>query len=127
MLGSLAKSRLETGLQRELTARAHEAFRALAHWPGKVGEARATVLARTFSAGIGSHAAVFPSVAQRAGTSVVVHAILTGSGILAGGGGAVVHVDLAVGPGEAGLTATQHALTEVQALTAYRTQQYSPQ
>lgn len=110
-MGGLAQSRLETGLQCELTARSHEAFWALAHRPGKVGEARPAVLARTFSTGIGSQAAVLASVAQRARTSVVVHTILTGSRILARARGTIINVDLAVGASVAGLAATQHALT----------------
>lgn len=120
MVGSLARSRLEAAPQRELTAGSHEALRALAHRPREVGEASAAVLARAFSAGVGPHAAVLASVAQRAGTSVVVHAILTGSCVLAGARGAIVNVHLAVGAGKAGLTATQHALTEVQTLATCR-------
>lgn len=127
MLGSLTERRLEAGLQGELAARPHEALWALAHRPGKVGEARAAVLARTFSAGVGSHAAVLARVAQRAGTGVVVDAVLTGSRVLARGRSAVVNVDLAVGAGVARLTATQHALTQVQALAACGTQKRSGQ
>lgn len=66
MLGSLPQSRLEGGLQRELTAGSHEAFGALAHRPAEVGEARPAVLARTFPTCVRSHAAVLASVAQRA-------------------------------------------------------------
>lgn len=126
-LGRLAQSGLETRLERELTARTHEALRALAYWPGEVGEASATVLTWTGATGIGAHAAVLAGVPQCARAGVVVHTILAGSGILAGGRGAVVNVDLAVGTSEACLTAAQDTLAEVQTLTTCRREKHSVQ
>lgn len=84
-LGSLPQSRLETGLERELAARTHEAFRTLAYWPREVGEASATILAWAGATGVGAHAAVLAGVPQGARAGVVVHAILASSGVLAGG------------------------------------------
>lgn len=51
-LGGLAQSGLKTGLERELTARTHKALRALAYRPSEMGEASATILARTGATGI---------------------------------------------------------------------------
>ncbi len=51
-LGSLPQSRLETGLERELTAWTHKTLRALAYRPGEVSETSATILARTGATGI---------------------------------------------------------------------------
>lgn len=126
-LGGLAQSGLETGLERELTARTHETLWALAHRPSEVGKAGATVLTRVNATGIGAHAAVLAGVPQGAGAGVVVHTVLAGSGILAGGRGAVVNVDLAVGASEACLTAAQDALAEVQTVTTCRREKYSVQ
>lgn len=84
-LGRLAQSRLEAGLERELTAGTHEAFGTLTHWPGEVGEASATVLTWTFAAGVRAHAAVLAGVPQGARAGVVIHTVLASSGVLAGG------------------------------------------
>lgn len=119
-LGGLAQSRLEAGLQCELAARPHEAFGTLAHGPREVGETRAAVLARASATGVGAHTAVLARVAQGAGAGVVVHTVLARSGVLAGCRGAVVDVNLAVGTGEAGLTAAQDTLAQVQTLAACR-------
>lgn len=51
-LRGLTQGGLEAGLQGELTAGTHEAFGALAHRPGEVGEAGAPVLAWEDSTGI---------------------------------------------------------------------------
>ncbi|TNN76674.1 hypothetical protein EYF80_013126 [Liparis tanakae] len=57
-----------------------------------------------------------------AGAGVVVHTVLARASVLARGRGAVIHVHLAVGTGEARLTAAQDALAEVQAFPTCRTQ-----
>lgn len=84
-LGSLPQSRLKTGLECELAARTHEAFRTLAYWPCEVGEASATILAWTGSTGIRADATVLAGVPQGARAGVVVHTILASSSVLAGG------------------------------------------
>lgn len=80
----MAQGWLETGLKRELTTWTHEALGTLAYWPGEVGEASATILAWTDTAGIRAHTAILASVTQGAGAGVVIDTILAGSGILAG-------------------------------------------
>lgn len=85
-----------------------------------MGEAGTPVLARSDTAGVRAHAAVLAGVAQGAGAGVVVHTVLAGAGVLAGARGTVINVDLAVGTGEARLTATQHTLTQVQTFPTYK-------
>lgn len=61
-LGGLTQSGLETGLKCELATWTHEALRTLAYRPSEVGEASASILARTSPAGIRADTAVLASV-----------------------------------------------------------------
>lgn len=102
---------------RELTARAHEPRGALTDGSAEVGVARAPVLALVHQARVGAGAAVLTRVAQRASAHIIVDAIDARASVLAGHLGAVVHIDVAVGSGEAWTTPTEDTLTQIHAFT----------
>lgn len=101
----------------ELTARAHETRGALADRPTEVGVARAPILALVHQASISTGAAILTSVAQGTSAHIIIVAVNACASVLAGGLGAVIHIDVAVGSSKARKTPTEDALTQIHTLT----------